>query len=113
MLLAGANGIKLFATIIYKYSYKTIVFNPGRRFKSGVIFVSKAEANLSGALVSSCLLGQAYGLANKNKTRLKTLASDKQSSPIGPFVNYGRKRFNNIGPLAAEPGSGSFQISSQ
>jgi hypothetical protein len=113
MLLAGANGIKRLTTIIDKYSYKTIVFIPGRCFKSSVKFVSKAEANLSGTLVSSCLLGQAYGLANKNKTRLETLARDKQSSQIRPFVNYGRKRFYNIGPLAVEPGSGSFQISSQ
>ncbi len=31
---------------------------------------------------------------------MESLARDKQSSLIGTFVNYGRKKFYNIGPWA-------------
>jgi hypothetical protein len=38
------------------------------------------------------------GLIHKHWTRLERLASDKCSSLLQKVVNYGRKKFYNIGP---------------
>jgi hypothetical protein len=38
------------------------------------------------------------GLAHKQQTSLESLARDKHSSLIRTFVNYGGKKFYNIGP---------------
>jgi hypothetical protein len=44
-------------------------------------------------MVGSCF-------TNKHYTRLENLANDKSSNLVQKFVNYGRKKFYNIGPWA-------------
>jgi hypothetical protein len=44
------------------------------------------------------LLGQAPGLLSNIRLGLERLASDKRSNALQKFVNYGCKKFYNIGP---------------
>ena len=41
---AGANVIKLFTAVIYKFSYSVRVFVPGKIFQPSLMFVGKAGA---------------------------------------------------------------------
>ncbi len=38
------------------------------------------------------------GLTHKHQTRLENVASDKLSSLLRKFINYGPKKFYNTGP---------------
>jgi hypothetical protein len=49
-------------------------------------------------LEDASTLGEAPGLAHKQKTKLERLARYKHSSLLRKFVTYGRKKFYNIGP---------------
>jgi hypothetical protein len=82
MRTSGTNVIKLFTVLIYKLAMSVIVFIIAKLFLTGLIFTSKAEA---------CPSGEPF--------KLKRLGRDKHSSLLGPFVNYGCKKFYNIGPL--------------
>jgi hypothetical protein len=64
------------------------------------MFVGKAEDHPIEESFRCSALGQAPGLALKQKTRLERLARDKNSSLLRKFVNYGREKFYNIGPWA-------------
>ncbi len=64
-------------------------------FQPSLMFATKATAFPNGA---SPLSGKVLGLTLQHKTRLERLARDKHSSPLGALVNYGRKKFYNIGP---------------
>ncbi len=39
---------------------------------------------------------------NTHETKLERLSRDKHSSLLRTFVNYGRKKFYNIGPMASK-----------
>ncbi len=52
----------------------------------------------SGARERFFIQGQAPGLTHKHYNRLIRLVRDKHSSLLQIFVNYGRKKFYNIGP---------------
>jgi hypothetical protein len=67
ILTPGANPIKLFTVIIYKFSPKR------------------------------CFTRVGSGLTRKHETKLVRLARDKCSSLLRKFVNYGRKKFYRIG----------------
>jgi hypothetical protein len=64
------------------------VFVPDEPFQPSLIFASKAGTYLSEVI---------YGLTRKRLTRLERLARDKHSSFLKTLVNYGRKKFYNIG----------------
>jgi hypothetical protein len=70
------------------------VFVLGRPLQSTLMFESNVRS-----------LPEAPGLNRKQKTRLERLARDKNSSLFGPLVNYGRKKFYNIGPSLMNGGS--------
>ncbi len=52
----------------------------------------------SGARERFFILGQAPGLTHKHQNRLRRLVGEKHSSLLRTFVNYGHKKFCNIGP---------------
>ncbi len=61
------------------------------------MFVGKAGACPNKARCST--LGLAPGLTYKHLTRLERLVWDKHFSLLRKSVNYGRKKFYNIGPV--------------
>ncbi len=73
------------------------MFVTGKPFQPGLIFLSKVVAYTSEApfrcytRVGCCLTGD-------HQTRLKRLASDKHSSLLRTFVNYGSTKFYNTEP---------------
>ncbi len=73
------------------------MFVPGKLFQLSVMIVGKAGAYLAEALFRCSTLGYAPGLTHKHYTRLERLNRNKHSSLLRTFVNYGRKKFYNIG----------------
>jgi hypothetical protein len=66
---------------------------PGRPFQHRLIFSDKARSlPLRGASERA-----SSGLTRKHQTRLERPAKIKHSSLLGPFANYGHKKFYNIG----------------
>jgi hypothetical protein len=45
-----------------------------------------------------CSIREGWGLCLKHKARLEMPDNDKHSNLLRTFVNYGRKKFYNIGP---------------
>ncbi len=62
------------------------------------MFVGKARSLPYSAAPESYATWGGSGLTYKPYTRLERLAREKHSSFLRKFVNYGRKKFNNIGP---------------
>ncbi len=70
------------------------MFVPGKPFQYSPMFMCKAKSELN----SGAPLGLAPGLNHNIILGRKRLASDKNSSLLWIFVNYGRKKFYNILP---------------
>ncbi len=94
----GVNLIKLFTAVIYKCLQLAREVVHGKPFQSCLLFAGKPRSlPYSNAIqrffnrVSSCF-------TNRHQTWLERLALDKHSSLLRKFVNYGRKKFYNIGP---------------
>ncbi len=66
---------------------------PRQVFQPSLMFESEARASFRHST-----LRQAPGFICKHQTRLEWPARDKHSSLLRKFVNYGRKKFFNIGP---------------
>jgi hypothetical protein len=71
---------------------------PWQPFQPSQIFVSKAGSYPSGAHFKCSAIGQAPGLIYKRWIRLESTATDRHSSLLQKFVNYGWKMFFNIWP---------------
>jgi hypothetical protein len=82
----GPNAIKNFTFVIYEYSFVT-----GEPFQPSLMFVRKGGAYPSGAHKRSGALPTNIRLSWKG-------LPGKNSSLLRTFVNYGRKKFCNIGP---------------
>ncbi len=63
----------------------------------------KCGAYPSGAPKRRSSLGQTLSITHKRYTRLESLARGKHSNLLRTFVNYGRKKFYNIGPSSKSP----------
>ena len=66
------------------------------------MFVGKARTYPIEAPFRCSTLRLAPGLALKQKPRLERLARGKHSSLLRKYVNYGRKKFYNIGPWSLQ-----------
>jgi hypothetical protein len=66
------------------------MFVRGNRFRPSLMLARKAEPTR--VKYPSC------ALTRKHKPRLERLARDKRSSLLRTSVNYGRKKFYNVGP---------------
>jgi hypothetical protein len=75
------------------------VFVASKPYRPSLLFVGKARAYLSEATFMWSTIIPAPGLAHKQYARLEKLASDKLFSFLQKFVNYARKKFDNIGPF--------------
>ncbi len=74
------------------------MFILGKLFQPSLMFVGKASClPLSGGH-EGYFTQVGSGLTCKHYTRLEKFASDKHSSLLRKFVNYGRKKFYNIDP---------------
>ncbi len=62
------------------------------------MFVGRARSLPQSGSSERCFICLGSSLASKYQTRLERSASDKNSSLLRKFVNYGRKKFYNIGP---------------
>jgi hypothetical protein len=62
------------------------------------MFEDKKRAYSNKAPFMCSAVEQAHVLTHKQKTMLETLAMDKHSSLLQKIVNYGCKKFHNIGP---------------
>jgi hypothetical protein len=62
------------------------------------MFARKAGAKLSGASFWCSTQGQPPSFTHKHLAWLEKLDSDKHSSLLCRFVNYGRKFFITLGP---------------
>ncbi len=74
-------------------------------FQPSLMFAGNDRAFPIEAPFRCSTLGQAPGLAHKHQTMLERLATDKHSSLLRIFVNYGRKFF-----ITLAPGLGQQQI---
>jgi len=74
------------------------VLVPGKAFQLGLIFVSKAGAYPRVEQLKRASLGQPPDVTCNRKTRLRRAVSDKHSSLLQKFINYGRKKFYSAGP---------------
>ncbi len=74
------------------------MFAPGKSFQDSIVFAGKAGAYPSEAPFKCSILEWAPGLAHKQSTSMERLAKNKHSSLLRIFVNYGQKKFYNIGP---------------
>jgi hypothetical protein len=77
------------------------VFVPRNPLQPNLMFTSKAGAYPSGEPERCFTLREATGLTHKHLTRLEMPATNKHYSLLLTFVNYGRKKFYNIGPWYA------------
>ncbi len=73
------------------------MFVPSKPFQPSLMFAGKAGAYLSGAS-EKCFTRVCSGITRKHKTRLERLARDKRSCLLQKLINYGCKKFYNIGP---------------
>ncbi len=70
----------------------------GKLFQPGLMFVGKSRGLPISRVSERWLSRVGSGLISKHLTRLERIARNKHSSFLGKFVNYVRKKFNNIGP---------------
>ncbi len=73
------------------------MFVPGRPFQARLIFVSKAGAFPSEALLRCSTLGLSPGLTHKHQTRLEKPPRDNTNLLL-TFANYRRQSFINLCP---------------
>ncbi len=71
------------------------MFVTGKLFQPSLMFAGKAKAYLSGAHFRHSTHRQAPGFI---RLGWEGLIETKQSNLLGTQVNYGRKKFYNIGP---------------
>ncbi len=83
--------------IFYNHHLKVKVFVPGQPFQTHLMSASKAVAYLSEPLFRCSTLGQASGLTNIRQG-WKCQPWTKLISLLQTLINYGRKKFYNIGP---------------
>jgi hypothetical protein len=62
------------------------------------MFVGKARSIPYNGAPERCFIWLSSSLAYKQQTRLERLFTDKHASLLRKFVNYGQKKFYNIGP---------------
>jgi hypothetical protein len=65
---------------------------------ASLMFVGKARSLLLSGACERCFIHLGSSLTSKHETRLERLARDKHSSLLRKSVNYGQKKFYNIGP---------------
>jgi hypothetical protein len=94
-LAPGLNVIIHFTSVIYECAR---VFVPGKPFQPSQMFVSKARGLPYRGATEVCFTRVGFGLICKQYTFLEWLATHKDYNLVQTFVNYGRKRFYNIGP---------------
>jgi hypothetical protein len=73
------------------------VFIPGKPFQPGIKFAREARAYPSEGSFRCSTLGYAPGLSDKDYTRLESISKDKHSSLMQTCLNYGCKKFYEIG----------------
>jgi len=73
------------------------VFVPGKPFQTSLTFESKAAAYPSEAPIMCSTLRYAPGHTSKRTTKLERIATDKHSSLLKTFINYGREKVYKIG----------------
>jgi hypothetical protein len=74
------------------------MFVPGKPFHPSVMIVGEARGLPESGASARCFTEVGSGLTNNHYTRLERLVRDKHSSLLRKFVNYGQKKFYNIGP---------------
>ncbi len=72
-------------------------FVPGKRFQHSLMLVGKARSLSYSGAPEKCFTQVSSGLTCKYYTWSERLASEKHSGLLQKFVNYGRKKFYNIG----------------
>ncbi len=72
------------------------MFVHGKHFQTSLLFVGKVRSLPYSGAPESLFNRAGSCFANRQLTRLKSLAMDKHSSLLRTFVNYGRKKFYNI-----------------
>jgi hypothetical protein len=71
------------------------VLVPGRPFQSSIMFAGKATILPQSGAPEKCFTRVGSSLARQHLIRLERPTRVKHSSVIGPFENYGRKKFYN------------------
>jgi hypothetical protein len=74
------------------------VFVSGKYCQPSLMFVGKDRSLPYCGASERCFIHLGSGLTSKHWARLERLARDKHSSLLQKTVNYGRKKFYNIGP---------------
>ncbi len=74
------------------------MFFPGNPFQLCLLFVGKTGAYLIQTPLRCSIQGYFPALSHKHQTVI-----DKHSSLLWKVVNYGLKKFNNVGPRSAKP----------
>ncbi len=74
------------------------MFVTGKPFQPSLIFVGKARNFPYSGVHFKCSTHVGSSLIHKHWTILEGIATDKPSSLLRTFVNYGRKKFFIIGP---------------
>ncbi len=67
-------------------------------FQFSLMFVGKARNLPQNGAPERCFICIGSSITSKYQTSLERLARDKHSSVLRKFVNYGQKKFYNIGP---------------
>ncbi len=89
---------KTFLSVIYELSNKLECLSTTFLFQPSLMFVGKARSLPQNGAPERCFTRLSSSLAYKQQTRLEWIARDKHSSLLQKFVNYGQKKFHNIGP---------------
>jgi hypothetical protein len=97
-LAPGGNFQKKFLVVIYEYSKRSRVFVPGKPFQLSLMFLDKARSLPKGGVPERYIAQVGSCLTHKHRTRLERPARDKHPRFFGKFINYGHKKFCNIGP---------------
>jgi hypothetical protein len=73
------------------------VFVPGKTYHASLLFEGMARSLHKSEQPERSFPWVGLGLTRKHSTRLERLAKEKDSNLLQRFINYGRKKFYNIG----------------